>query len=219
MSTREPDPTKATAVGQARGKSHHWTETTLIESVMLFRRPQGAEHSAVSNGTSGNETAMTIEHDAAEGDTKIRTPRPYWLIYFPVGGLWFVNAGLALAPPAVFDMSDDRTVGGLFALAAACISVATALWLRTFGVDLMPESADVRGPRRRSVPWKDVQAVVQHRQFGAWVVRLNLESGKPVTLRAPTTAWGLGGAQYEREYHRIGQWWLAHRGESWRPAR
>jgi hypothetical protein len=25
------------------------------------------------------------------------------------------------------------------------------------------------------------------------------------------------GDEYEREYHRIGQWWLAHRGESWRP--
>jgi hypothetical protein len=49
---------------------------------------------------------------------------------------------------------------------------------------------------------------------GAKVVRLILESGESVMLRAPTSSWGLGGAEYERNVHRIEQWWLAHRGES-----
>jgi hypothetical protein len=30
-------------------------------------------------------------------------------------------------------------------------------------------------------------------------------------------SWGFGGvAAYEQDYHRIEQWWLAHRGPSWR---
>ena len=32
-------------------------------------------------------------------------------------------------------------------------------------------------------------------------------------------SWGFGGkrgvAAYEQDYHRIEQWWLAHRGPSW----
>ena len=54
---------------------------------------------------------------------------------------------------------------------------------------------------------------------GSARVSLILESGERVTLRAPTTWWGLGDAQYDRDFHRIGQWWLAHRGQSWRPVR
>ena len=48
-------------------------------------------------------------------------------------------------------------------------------------------------------------------------VRLILEHGKPVTLLAPRIAPGFGAAQFERDFHRIEQWWLSHRGESWRP--
>jgi len=41
----------------------------------------------------------------------------------------------------------------------------------------------------------------------------------PVLLRAPKRPWGFGSAGCERDFHRIGQRWLAHRGESWRPVR
>jgi hypothetical protein len=61
--------------------------------------------------------------------------------------------------------------------------------------------------------------VVHCEQIGQSTVRLILENGKPVLLRAPRRVWGLGGAAYERDFQRIGQWWLAHRGQSWRPAR
>ena len=55
------------------------------------------------------------------------------------------------------------------------------------------------------------------RVTGGWCVQLILESGEAVTLRAPTlSVWGSGGAEFEGDFHRIGQWWLAHRGESWR---
>ena len=103
-------------------------------------------------------------------------------------------------------------------LVAGCLWVVGGSWIRTLGVDLTPESAIVRGVRRRSVSWPEVQAVV--RVKGGWCVQLILESGEAVTLRAPTlSVWGSGGAEFEGDFHRIGQWWLAHRGESWRPVR
>jgi hypothetical protein len=66
------------------------------------------------------------------------------------------------------------------------------------------------------LPWAEVQAVMCYRQQGQWFVRLIPERGKPVRLRAPTTYLGFGAAGYERDFHRIGECWLAHRGESWR---
>jgi hypothetical protein len=46
-----------------------------------------------------------------------------------------------------------------------------------------------------------------------------LENGEPVMLPFPKTLWQYGDARYERDLKRIDQWWLAHRGESWRPVR
>ena len=152
---------------------------------------------------------MTADQGMAEADVKIRTARHSWMHLFVFGGIWLVFA--------IFWATTDRHFFALSWLVLGCASIVKALSLRTMGVDLMPESANVRGVRGRSVSWKDVQAVVRHRRQGTWGVRLILESGKPVRLPAPTTWSGFGGAQYEQDFHRIGQWWLAHRGESWRP--
>jgi hypothetical protein len=141
----------------------------------------------------------------------IRAPRISWvwlLVYAPFELAFAVSYWLM-----------DSFFFALTWLVLACISVTLAMWLRTMGVDLTPESAVVRGFRRRSVPWPQVQAVLPHRRQGAWSVRLILESGKPITLRAPTSGLGFGQSQYERDLHRIGQWWLDHRGDSWRPVR
>lgn len=54
-------------------------------------------------------------------------------------------------------------------------------------------------------------------RLGTWVVRLILESGELVRLRAPTCTWRSNAARYERDFHSIGECWLAHRGQSWRP--
>lgn len=148
---------------------------------------------------------------------KIRTPRRDWIGFLVAGGIWLVNGGISLALDTVLTLG--RPWNGTLGLAIGCLLVAEALWIRTLGVDLTQESANVRGIRRRSVPWQEVQAVVHRRWAGTWCVRLIVESGKPVTLRAPTTWLGIGAAEYERDFDRIGQWWLAHRGESWRPLR
>lgn len=102
-------------------------------------------------------------------------------------------------------------LGGVF--------VGESLWMRSLGVDLTPEFASVRGPLRRHVRWDRVQAVHCFRQLGTDRVRLVLENVQRVNLRAPTTSWGFGAARYEHDFHPIGQWWLAHRGPSWRPVR
>jgi hypothetical protein len=153
---------------------------------------------------------MTVEHGTAEAAVKIRSPRSWWMWMLLFGGFWFV-----FATAQVLFGSPVLAVAWLV---AGCLWVAGGLWIRTLGVDLTPESAIVRGFRRRSVSWQEVQAVV--RVSGGWRVHLILESGEAVTLLAPRlTAWGSGGAEFEGDFHRIGQWWLAHRGESWRPVR
>jgi hypothetical protein len=153
---------------------------------------------------------MTVEHGAAEAAVKIRNPRSSWMWMVIVGGFCFVfaTAQVMFGWPVL-------AVGWLF---AGCLWVAGGLWIRTRGVDLTSESAIVRRVRRRIVPWPEVQAVL--RVSGAWRVQLILESGEAVTLLAPRlTVWGSGRAEFERDFHRIGQWWLAHRGGSWHPMR
>ena len=90
------------------------------------------------------------------------------------------------------------------------------------GSTLPLKSANVRGILRRSVPWSQVQAVLGHRQMGVERVALVLDSGERVVLRVPSTFWGSGAATAAKcrdDFHRLGQWWLAHRGPSWRPVR
>ena len=157
---------------------------------------------------------MTIEPDVAAADTKIRTPRYAWVWALMSAGLQFALAAFFWVMPAEFR---PWSWFAWFWLMFGCLSVAEALWLRTLGVDLTHESAILRGFRRRTIPWHEVQAVVRKRRFDTWVVQLIPESGKPVTLRAPTTSWSLGAAKYEQDHQRIGQWWVAHRGESWCP--
>jgi hypothetical protein len=155
---------------------------------------------------------MTLEHGASEAEVKIRMPVHFWVLKLAAG--W---CGLAIA--AGFLWVDHRVFDAPLFLALGGAQVAgVLLWQRTLGVDLMPESAILRGFRQRSVPWHEVQAVVRYGRRGAWRVRLILRSGPPVNLLAPTTTLALGAVQFERDFQRIDQWWLAHRGESWRPA-
>ncbi len=153
---------------------------------------------------------MTTQQNAAEADVKIRTARRDWILLF--------GAGCIVLASSAFSFANDLPAA-TFPLVMGCVLVAEALWIRSFGVDLTRESANTRGVRRRSIPWQQVQAVLRHDQFGSARVSLILESGQRVALRAPTTWWGVGDAGFERDFHRIGQWWLAHRGESWRPVR
>ena len=157
---------------------------------------------------------MTIEQGAAEAVVRIRVPTPRaWIVFLVIGGGYLAMAALFLTggwPWFLFI---------LIPLPIGCCIIAFALALRTLGVDLTPEFAIVRGFRRRhQVPWLDVQAVVSHlNSNGSSAVSLLLENGESVPLRYPTSSWQKGDATYERNFQRIDQWWLAHRGESCPP--
>jgi hypothetical protein len=153
---------------------------------------------------------VTLEQDAGQAVVKMRTPGHDWML--------LLGFGLFLLARAASDLGTDLP-SSVFYFILGCVLVSEALWIRTFGVDLTRVSANIRGLRRQSIPWQQVQAVLRHNQLGAGRVSLVLESGQWVTLRAPTTFFGLGRAAYQRDFHRIGQWWLEHRGESWRPVR
>jgi len=154
---------------------------------------------------------MTTEQGGSEADVPIRASQGIWLTPFVIGCLWLVvGAG---------DLMNHRSLALLW-LFFGGVWVALALRRQSSGIDLTPESATFGGARGRSISWPDVQAVVRARQRGASVVQLVLEDGELVTLPVPRTAWPrIGAAEYERDYGRIGHWWLAHRGESWRPVR
>lgn len=160
---------------------------------------------------------MTGEQDGDDAVVKIRMPRSYWMWALAFAVIWCAYAAEQyLVPPHQVALGWPWLP--VAQLAVGCLLVGQALWTGTLGVDVTPESANVRSLRRRNIPWQDVQAVVRYQRHGGWGLRLILESGKPVTLRAPTTWSGFGGgAQYERDSHLIGQWWVAHRGEAWHP--
>jgi len=155
---------------------------------------------------------VTIEQSPAETTVTFRAPRRDRIGWWVVAGLNLVVAAL-LATAGI-------TWLALCWLVIACAFAAEALWFGIAVLELTPEAANLGGFRRQSIPWQDVQDVVRYRRLGAWTVRLLVpESGRPALLRVPASTWGLGGQEYDRDFHQIEQWWLAHRGESWRDLR
>jgi hypothetical protein len=127
---------------------------------------------------------MTIEHGAGQARTvvKIRTSRYALIQPFVMSGVFLV---LAAYDGIGFELGPARV--GLVVVGA------TRLWTLTFGVDLTPETVNLRGLRRRSISWQQVQAVIRYEHFGQRTVQLILENGKTVRLRAPISVWGMGG--------------------------
>jgi hypothetical protein len=150
---------------------------------------------------------VTIEQSTAESGGKIGPVLISWKHH--LGALFcglFFSAWL---------LADGKPWVALLWLVLTCVGVVLQFVLRTLGVYLTPECAVIRGRRRRSVPWQEVQSVVSHvHSNGKASVRLILKNGEPVTLPFPKTLWRKGDAQYQQDFQRIDQWWLAHRGES-----
>lgn len=125
-----------------------------------------------------------------------------------------------LAVLGVFFQVDGPARGVSTSLEASVMGVvliAEALLLqRWFGVTLTETDAIVYGLRRRRVPWSRIQAVTHEPFLGSRRVILWTDSGR-VPLRAPSTYLGLGSERFDRDYHRLGQSWLAHRGPDWQP--
>lgn len=134
-------------------------------------------------------------------------PSRWALLPYAVLGPWI--AYIVLVEPPI-------DVLGVALLLVFGATVARSCW--SVGVTLTPAHAVVHGYlHNRRVAWSEVRAVTQEpwatdRQVVLWT------PDGPVRLRAPSTVLGLGRTRFERDFHTIGQWWLAHRGADWRPA-
>jgi hypothetical protein len=150
---------------------------------------------------------MTIE--TGTGDrVKIRTAGLLWVVWSILAVVWFWLGAGHLGKGQYWSVLRDLALG--------CVFAAMVWRSRTSGVDLTPECAIVRGLRLRRIPWPQVQAVVRRTDSGGPSrVQLILVKGKSVPLHA---RW-VSTAQFERDFQCIDQWWLAHRGNSWRPIR
>jgi hypothetical protein len=149
---------------------------------------------------------MAMTQDVTEADLRFRPPLGSSVLLLAVGVVVAADSGFA---------SPHRLPEALLGVAL----VAAALWMSTFGVALTPEFVRVVGVRRRVISWPRVQAVVEVVRYGEHQVKLILADGSDARLRAPSTA--LGGrraAQFDQDFHTIGQWWLDHRGPDWAPA-
>ncbi len=158
---------------------------------------------------------MTVAHEGRAVVVKIRTPRRDVMRELLMGCFWLVLAGVSWTT-RVQPGPPSWGVWGWIAAGGATLTLG--LWLGTLGVDLRPESATVRGLRRQTIPWADVHEVVFRRRLDAWLVQLVTTTGKRVTLRATVTRRGPRALAFERDYDRIGQWFLAQQGTSGRPA-
>ena len=165
---------------------------------------------AYQRGEAEDEVAMTVEQSAAEAAVRIG-PVLFswkWTLAGTAGGLSLSAQAFAHSKPWL----------ALPWLVLSCLGVVLRFVVQALGVDLTPEAAVIQGWRRRRVPWPQVQSVVNHvNSNGTSAVQLILANGEPVTLPFPKTLWRKGDAPYERDLQRIDQWWLAHRGDSWRP--
>ncbi|MHB1489478.1 MAG: hypothetical protein ACYCTH_03135 [Cellulomonas sp.] len=158
---------------------------------------------------------MTVAHEGQPVVVKIRTPRRDVMRELLLGCFWLVLAGASWTT-RVQPGPPSWSVWAWIAAGGAMLGLG--LWLGTLGVDLSPESATVRGLRRQTIPWTDVQEVAFRRRLDAWLVQLITTKGKRVTLRATTMYRGQGALALERDYYRIGQWFRAHQDPSGRPA-
>ncbi|WP_377273785.1 hypothetical protein [Peterkaempfera sp. SMS 1(5)a] len=88
------------------------------------------------------------------------------------------------------------------------------------GIALTPSAAIVYGWGRRSIPWSRIQGVQVESALGERAVVLYEEGGRRTRLRAPSSTPFVGrDSAFEEKFHTIGEWWLAHRGPDWAPAR
>lgn len=106
----------------------------------------------------------------------------------------------------------DVWLGWLF-LILGCSSTAQAWELGTRRVELMPDAViAVRGLRRRSIAWQDIQAIGRRRRrwLGGQAVVITPRVGKPVIALVPGSWLN---RTFERDHGRLVQEWRRRVGE------
>ena len=98
------------------------------------------------------------------------------------------------------------------------VAFMAVLLHRRGGTTLTPTEVRVNNSRRKRIPWARVQAISDEWYLGSKRVILWTDDGQRIPLHAPVTLLGnVGRWRFDRDFHRIGYWWLAHRGPDWRP--
>ena len=99
----------------------------------------------------------------------------------------------------------------------ALTALAVAVGYR-YGITLTDDEAVIHNLRTNRVRWADIQAITQDTYAGTRFLVIWTADGRRIKLRAPVMPLPrTGRAQFEAKYHRIGQWWLTHRGPDWQP--
>lgn len=169
---------------------------------------------------------MTIRRDpssAREAGTEPVVLRTSWpriitaALSLPAGA----TLGLFLA-----SVSDGRPVpvgistGALGAVVAyfALVSGGSAWLQRRNRLVLAAGELTVRnGFRSHVLAAADVQAVTLEREYGTRTVKLWLADGTYRRATAAGRTQGLLRQNFDRDYHLVGDWWLANRGPHWQP--
>ena len=71
------------------------------------------------------------------------------------------------------------------------------------------------GWRKRQIAASDIVAVTLDRVYGNRMVRVWTHDGKEHHVQVAGRGSGLIKQNFERDWHLIGQWWLANRGGDW----
>jgi hypothetical protein len=158
-------------------------------------------------------TRAACDHDRVS-DVRVRAPRWRGL---PRVGYRLPFLGLITANTWwLYSSGPEPWLLAPWGLIVAAAVLRTGLdAFRPEGVDLQDDVAVivVFPFLTRRVPWRDVQGIAVE---GRSVV-LYRETGKPVRAPYPSPSWFVPRQRFEADYHRIGQWWLAHRGPDWHP--
>lgn len=134
--------------------------------------------------------------------------------------LWTAGPPLLVAiiwlAPLVFHVNGSHVPASLLAIyaALALFNVGFRWWA---GLIRTPTHAIVRGLRVQRIRWADIQGVGVQSSFGTEFIALWTADGRAVKPRAPLCSLNIGRGAFIRDYHSIGQWWLAHRGDDWAP--
>jgi hypothetical protein len=124
-----------------------------------------------------------------------------------------------LIAAAIFIQVDSVARGAFrpgLALMSALFIIEGLLLPRWVGVTLTETHAVVYRRLRRRVPWSQIQAITKEPYLGSSRVVFWTPEGR-VPLWAPTNFFGLCAKRFERDFHALGQFWLAHRGDAFEP--
>jgi hypothetical protein len=100
----------------------------------------------------------------------------------------------------------------------AVVSAGSAWAQRRNCVVLRPAEITVRsGIRAHVLSASEVQAVTLERFLGSRTVKVWLADGSYRRAAVAGRTRGLFQQNFDRDYHLVGEWWLANRGANWQP--